>query len=232
MAQWDENTPLDRAIPFAAKAHAGLTDRTGKEGQICHVLRVEKNAHKLTNDERVWVIALLHDTVEDTPVTLEDIHKEFGEEIADGVKSVTRGFRVRGEDRMVFSPPPAERTCDCEHTRRCANPAHLYEKEKYRHFVQRSKQHPLGRMVKIADLQDNMARIKSLPEDEWGMLETRYEPAMEFLLDKDATEFYTPPQLERKCKFCRKPFSEHTGRDRECLVESGAVKTTFKGVKQ
>ena len=99
MARWDENTPLDRAIPFAAKAHAGLTDRTGKEGQICHVLRVEKNAHKLTNDERAWVIALLHDTVEDTQVTLEDIQKEFGEEIMEGVKSVTRGFRVRGEDR-------------------------------------------------------------------------------------------------------------------------------------
>ena len=220
---------MERAIFFAAKAHAGLTDRTGKEGQICHVLRVEKNTHKLTNDERVWVIALLHDIVEDTPITLEDILNEFGEEIADGVKSVTRGYHARGEDRMVFSPPPADQTCNCEHTRRCANPAHLYEKEKYRHFVQRSKQHPLGRLVKIADLQDNMARIKSLPEAEWEMLVTRYEPAMTFLLDKAATEFFTPRQLERRCKFCDKPFGEHIGTDRRC---PGETKTTFKGVKQ
>ncbi len=73
---------LDRAIVFAVRAHAG-TERRGKGfPYIVHPLEAVGIVATMTNDQELLAAAALHDTVEDTDVTLEQIRDEFGERIA------------------------------------------------------------------------------------------------------------------------------------------------------
>ena len=73
---------LDRAIVFAVKAHAG-TERRGKGyPYIVHPLEAVEIVATMTADQELLAAAALHDTVEDTPVTVEQIRAEFGSRIA------------------------------------------------------------------------------------------------------------------------------------------------------
>ena len=75
-------TLLDRAIIFAVKAHAG-TERRGKGyPYIVHPLEAVEIVATMTPDQEMLAAAALHDTVEDTDVTVEQIRAEFGERIA------------------------------------------------------------------------------------------------------------------------------------------------------
>ena len=78
---------LDRAIIFAVKAHAG-TERRGKGfPYIVHPMEAMEIVATMTADQELLAAAALHDTVEDTDVTVEDIRKNFGERIANLVAS-------------------------------------------------------------------------------------------------------------------------------------------------
>ena len=73
---------LDRAIIFAVKAHAG-TERRGKGyPYIVHPLEAMEIVATMTPDQELLAAAALHDTVEDTDVTVEQIRAEFGDRIA------------------------------------------------------------------------------------------------------------------------------------------------------
>lgn len=73
---------LDRAIVFAVKAHAG-TERRGKGfPYIVHPMEAMEIVATMTTDQELLAAAALHDTVEDTDVTIEDLRKEFGDRIA------------------------------------------------------------------------------------------------------------------------------------------------------
>lgn len=73
---------LDRAIIFAVKAHSG-TERRGKGyPYIVHPLEAVEIVSTMTSDQELLAAAALHDTVEDTPVTVEQIRAEFGPRIA------------------------------------------------------------------------------------------------------------------------------------------------------
>jgi len=77
---------LLRAIAIATETHRGQTDKAGAD-YIGHPLRV---AQRLT-DEKEKIVAVLHDTIEDTFVTPEYLAEQgFTQEIIDGVLSVTR----------------------------------------------------------------------------------------------------------------------------------------------
>lgn len=78
---------LDRAIIFAVKAHAG-TERRGKGfPYIVHPMEAMEIVATMTPDQELLAAAALHDTVEDTDVTVEDIRQNFGERIANLVAS-------------------------------------------------------------------------------------------------------------------------------------------------
>ena len=78
---------LDRAIVFAVRAHAG-TERRGKGfPYIVHPMEAVEIVATITNDQELLAAAALHDTVEDTGVTTEQIRAEFGERIASLVAS-------------------------------------------------------------------------------------------------------------------------------------------------
>lgn len=84
-----DTTILDRAINFAVKAHAG-TERRGKGfPYIVHPMEAVSIAATITSDQEILAAAALHDTVEDTDVTIEQIRSEFGERIASLVSSET-----------------------------------------------------------------------------------------------------------------------------------------------
>ena len=73
---------LDRAIIFAVKAHSG-TERRGKGyPYIVHPLEAVEIVATMTADQELLAAAALHDTVEDTDVTVEQIREEFGNRVA------------------------------------------------------------------------------------------------------------------------------------------------------
>ena len=82
-----DTTLLDRAIVFAVSAHAG-TERRGKGfPYIVHPMEAVEIVATMTRDQELLAAAALHDTVEDTDVTVEQIRAEFGERIASLVAS-------------------------------------------------------------------------------------------------------------------------------------------------
>lgn len=83
---------LDRAIIFAVKAHAG-TERRGKGfPYIVHPMEAMEIVATMTPDQELLAAAALHDTVEDTSVTIEDIRAQFGDRVASLVQSESDVF--------------------------------------------------------------------------------------------------------------------------------------------
>lgn len=77
-----ETSLLDKAIIFATKAHAN-TERRGKGfPYIVHPMEAMEIVATITPDQELLAAAALHDTVEDTDVTVEQIRAEFGDRIA------------------------------------------------------------------------------------------------------------------------------------------------------
>lgn len=73
---------LDRAIIFAVRAHAG-TERRGKGfPYIVHPMESMEIVSTITSDQELLAAAALHDVIEDTSVTREELQQAFGERIA------------------------------------------------------------------------------------------------------------------------------------------------------
>lgn len=91
---------VEKAYKMAAEAHEGHTRYSG-EPYMTHVAAVALGLAEMGMGARTIAAALLHDTIEDTEVTEEDIRREFGEEILFLVEGVTKLSSVRyyGTDR-------------------------------------------------------------------------------------------------------------------------------------
>ncbi len=111
---------IEEAIKIAVDAHFGQVDKQGVP-YILHPLRVMFAME--TEEERI--VAVLHDVVEDTPITLGYLHDcGFSPEVIAAVDALTRR-----------------------------------EGEVYTDFTLRAKANPTARLVKIADIKDNMKRL-------------------------------------------------------------------------
>jgi GTP diphosphokinase / guanosine-3',5'-bis(diphosphate) 3'-diphosphatase len=101
-----ERELIKNAYQFAEKAHAGQLRASG-EPYITHVVAVARILVDLKVPSIVVAAALLHDTVEDTAVTMDELRSKFGPEIAqlvDGVTKLTNLPRVtRADDHKVDS---------------------------------------------------------------------------------------------------------------------------------
>ncbi len=84
---------INRAYIFAYHAHARQRRSSG-EPYIMHPLAVAKNLVDLKLDVSSVVTGILHDTVEDTHVSIEDIQQRFGDEIAALVDGVTKVGKI------------------------------------------------------------------------------------------------------------------------------------------
>lgn len=96
--EWDVKQPMwKRAVDFANKYHTKAGQyRIGKKGEklpyIIHIqetMRILINEAKITSDN-ILTVAALHDVLEDTECTYEEIEKEFGTHIAEAVNLLTR----------------------------------------------------------------------------------------------------------------------------------------------
>lgn len=90
---------IRRAFAFVRRHHEGQTRASG-EPYITHVTEVAFLATKLKLDVSSIVAAFLHDTVEDTDVTIEEIGREFGSDVAELVDGVTKLSRVNFSSRV------------------------------------------------------------------------------------------------------------------------------------
>lgn len=73
---------VSKAIVFATKAHEGQFRKATKIPYILHPMECAVIISGMTTDEEMIAAALLHDTVEDCDVTIEDIRREFGSRVA------------------------------------------------------------------------------------------------------------------------------------------------------
>ncbi len=89
----DEIEQVKQAYRIANEAHAGQKRLSG-EPYIMHPLNVALILSKLGMDDASVIAAILHDTVEDTKLTIEEVKRQFGETIAELVDGVTKIGKV------------------------------------------------------------------------------------------------------------------------------------------
>lgn len=129
---------LMMVFEFAREAHESINQlrKFSKPGVITpymvHPLRVSKILMRFTDDEEIIAASLLHDVVEDTPITNDTIRKTFGNRVADLVDEVTD----------ISVPEDGSRA-----TRKGIDRDHL------------ASASPDGKMIKLADLIDNTSDI-------------------------------------------------------------------------
>ena len=89
---------LSKAIIYATNKHEGMVRKGTDTPYIVHPLEAVAIAAGITSDEEILSAAVLHDVVEDTPTTIDELENEFGKRIAELVAS-------ESEDKMPNIPP-------------------------------------------------------------------------------------------------------------------------------
>jgi len=144
-------TPLtNKALVFAYKAHHGQLDYNGIP-YIFHPLHLAEQM----DDEISCCAALLHDVVEDTSYTLEDLRKEFPEEVVEAVDLLTHGDSAE------------------------------YSSNDYWDYIRQIKTHPIAKKVKLADIAHNSDQTRcvgaDLPKEKLLFWQQKYQKALEIL---------------------------------------------------
>ena len=139
-----DHARLTDACALAEQAHAGQTRASG-EPYVRHVLAVANILAELHLDTDTLIAAVLHDTVEDTDVTLDQIRDRFGNDVAslvDGVTKMALISSLRGAER-------AERE-------------HL-QAENLRKMLLAMAEDVRVVLIKLADRLHNMRTLQALP---------------------------------------------------------------------
>jgi GTP diphosphokinase / guanosine-3',5'-bis(diphosphate) 3'-diphosphatase len=90
---------FDKAMYIAAKEHLGVRDKGGK-AYILHPMRIAMRLR--TNDEELMSIAILHDVVEDSKVTFDDLKQiGFSDRVIDALKLLTHQKGVSYDDYIA-----------------------------------------------------------------------------------------------------------------------------------
>lgn len=148
-ARKNDRELISRAFEFAKKHHEGQL-RAGGEPYIVHPVAVAQTLAELKLDSATIAAGLLHDTVEDTPATEEDIEKNFGKEVAFLVKGATKLSRIQYQDQSL---PEAE------------NKKNLYAQNLRKMFFAMADDIRVI-LIKLADRYHNMDTITAkAPED-------------------------------------------------------------------
>ena len=92
--RWPDTKIIQKAYNYAVEHHGDQKRKSG-EPYIVHPVNVAYTIADLGLDEKTICAALLHDVVEDTDATLEDIENEFGKEIAEMVDGVTKLKQIK-----------------------------------------------------------------------------------------------------------------------------------------
>ena len=126
------NDIVKRASEFASRAHNGQVRKYTGEPYFGHPVEVMEIVSEVIDDPEVHAAALLHDVVEDTPVTIKDIEDEFGPRVASMVDDLTDVSKPEDGNRAL------RKELDRQHT---------------------AKASPDAQTVKLADLISNSLSI-------------------------------------------------------------------------
>jgi (p)ppGpp synthase/HD superfamily hydrolase len=80
---------VDRALAYATIAHSGQVRKYTHKPYIVHPVEVMQIVMSVEHDDAMLSAALLHDVVEDTDITIEEIMLEFGDDVANLVSDLT-----------------------------------------------------------------------------------------------------------------------------------------------
>ena len=151
---------IEKAITFATKAHEGQTRKYTGEPYIVHPLAVMETVKTVEHTDEMLMAAVLHDTVEDCDVTLDQIAFHFGHCVADLVEELTDISKPEDGNRAF------RKTMDREHS------------------AQASSQ---GQTIKIADLLDNTKSITEHDEDFAKVYMKEKDQLVQLLVKADKT---------------------------------------------
>ena len=91
---------VSEAIAFAVKAHDGMRRKKSESPYILHPMEAAVIVGTMTDDQNLIAAAALHDVVEDTGITIEEIEEKFGKRVRELVEAET-------EDKREELPPEA-----------------------------------------------------------------------------------------------------------------------------
>ena len=125
---------IEKATIFATKAHESIDQRRKYTGKpyIVHPAEVASIVASVPHTDEMVAAAWLHDVVEDTPITLDEIYAEFGKKVGDLVEMLTDVSKPEDGNRKV------RKELDRQHT---------------------AKASPEGKTIKLADLISNTSSI-------------------------------------------------------------------------
>ena len=166
------NTLL-RAIEFARKAHSGQRRKYTGESYIEHPLEVMSIVSKVTDDKAVLCAAVLHDTVEDCDVTIEEIEKHFGSWVAGLVSNLTDVSEPEDGNRA------ARKNVDLLHT---------------------AQAHWEAKTIKLADLISNTRSIVEHDKEFARVYIKEKEALLEVLTEGDEYLYEVASDLVKKSK--------------------------------
>ena len=96
-SQIKRSVSLDKALEYSIEAHKHQYRKSG-EPYIIHPILVASIVSSITDDESMAIAALLHDVVEDTPTTIEDIESIFGKDVSHLVEGLTKIDTIRDSE--------------------------------------------------------------------------------------------------------------------------------------
>ena len=142
----------NKALIYAYNAHHGQLDYNGIPF-IFHPLHLAEQM----DDEISCCAALLHDIVEDTPLTLNDLRKEFPEDVVQIVALLTHDDSAE------------------------------HHQEDYFAYIRKIKHHPIARKIKLADIAHNSDQSRctnsGLPQEKLDWWKQKYQKALEILME-------------------------------------------------
>ena len=152
----------ERARQFAAEAHGSIDQRRKYTGEpyIVHPIAVAEIVRSVPHTEEMLAAALLHDVVEDTPVSIEEIETEFGPVVAELVGWLTDVSRPSDGNR---------------------------KKRKHLDLLHTAKSPPEAKTIKLADLIDNTLSISRYDRSFWPVYRREKEALLQVLKEGDAT---------------------------------------------
>lgn len=148
------------ALRFATDAHGSIDQRRKYTGEpyIVHPIAVAELVRSVPHSAEMIAAALLHDVVEDTPVTIAEIEAEFGSSVAELVAWLTDVSRPQDGNRR---------------------------KRKHLDLLHTAKAPPAAKTIKLADLIDNTRTISKYDPSFWPVYRREKEALLAVLREGD-----------------------------------------------
>jgi len=156
----EEVKEIHRAALYAIDCHEGQVRRSG-EAYVNHTFAVAAIVHELGLDHEAIIAALLHDSVEDTDVTLDDLTKEFGASVAHMVNGVTKMEVINefADDEHAINPE----TDDVKSKQRKQKEKEQSRVESLRKMMLAMVEDVRVVLIKLSDRLHNMRTMEHMP---------------------------------------------------------------------